>query len=62
LRFYDLPRGNSRSRNPDTAATALEVTGPLGRDKRFFDGTEEATADLRDIRPIDCAVTALSQD
>lgn len=31
LRFYDLPRGNSRSRNPDTATTALEVTGPLGQ-------------------------------
>lgn len=30
LRFYDLPRGNTRSRKPDTPATALEVTGPLG--------------------------------
>lgn len=30
LRFYDLPKSNSRSRNPDTAITALEVTGPLG--------------------------------
>ncbi|KIW16454.1 hypothetical protein PV08_06508 [Exophiala spinifera] len=31
LRFYDLPRGNTRSRKPDTPSTALEVTGPLGQ-------------------------------
>ncbi|KIV80554.1 hypothetical protein PV11_08047 [Exophiala sideris] len=31
LRFYDLPKTNSRSRNPDTASTVLEVTGPLGK-------------------------------
>lgn len=30
LRFFDLPKGISRSRNPDTATSALEVTGPLG--------------------------------
>ncbi|EXJ95162.1 hypothetical protein A1O1_00281 [Capronia coronata CBS 617.96] len=31
LRFYDLPKFNARSRNPDTATSALEVKGPLGQ-------------------------------
>jgi hypothetical protein len=30
LRFFDLPKGSGRSRNPDTPNSALEVTGPLG--------------------------------
>ena len=30
LRFVDLPKGNARSRHPDTASVVLEVTGPLG--------------------------------
>ncbi|KEF51856.1 uncharacterized protein A1O9_12194 [Exophiala aquamarina CBS 119918] len=31
LRFFDLPKGTGRSRNPDTPKSALEVTGPLGQ-------------------------------
>ncbi|OCT53212.1 54S ribosomal protein L6, mitochondrial [Cladophialophora carrionii] len=31
LRFYDLPKGNVRSRHPDTPNMAVEVTGPLGQ-------------------------------
>ncbi|KIW24761.1 uncharacterized protein PV07_10454 [Cladophialophora immunda] len=31
LRFYELPKGNVRSRHPDTPNMALEVTGPLGQ-------------------------------
>jgi hypothetical protein len=62
LRFYDLPKRNTKSRNPDTAITELEVTGPLGRGQAPFDRKEETTADLMDIRTIDCAVTAISQD
>ncbi|KIX05763.1 uncharacterized protein Z518_03735 [Rhinocladiella mackenziei CBS 650.93] len=31
LRFYDLPKGSTRSRKPDTPSSALEVTGPLGQ-------------------------------
>ncbi|EXJ89262.1 hypothetical protein A1O3_02328 [Capronia epimyces CBS 606.96] len=30
LRFYELPKLNARSRNPDTPTTAVEVKGPLG--------------------------------
>lgn len=31
LRFYELPKGNTRSRHPDTPNIAVEVTGPLGQ-------------------------------
>ncbi len=30
LKFYDLPKTNARSRNPDAPTAAVEVTGPLG--------------------------------
>jgi hypothetical protein len=30
LRFYDLPKSTVRSRHPDTASVAVDITGPLG--------------------------------
>jgi hypothetical protein len=46
VRFYDLPKGNVRSRHPDTPNMAVEVTGPLGeRDsfERMVGGQSEET-------------------